>query len=701
MTCQSNPRADDLPSDHRPAKDKAALLGLLVQGCAGVLIAALIAAALARTLFLPDGPAASTPGGLLSWTLSQIRLEPREKGFYLLALLFCPAGAFLASYRRFHDAAAYVGLAVLLMVAIPPVNVYLNSILQGGMPAWAGLAGSLALSVIYLVSLAKRGTDAPNKFVAAPLELAARPAAAILIFGLLALTIAPTSFQAVAARIGMDMHVVSFLIGPSLYFRGHGLLPGVDYYAQYGIGLGWIFSFLIGKTAEDTMITYVTLMVVALWLFFSHLIWLLNWLYRSWLAATIVVLLILALLFHTDRHFSDPSSFVLRYPLLTVCAALLARWVAAPRDWTRLLSLAFALSLAVFIETETGVVIAVSTVLSFLLVGPFEILSLVLIAAVGASSFVFLAALILFVFGAQALTVQFVMSLIEPLTIYGVAGFGAWPIGWTLRDWNWFYNLIAPGAALATIGIMPRIVGTGLVDKPRATVLTFFAACGLLMSAKFINMSIVAVWQVNALGFLVVLGWWAVVVAKAAPRRLVVSQQMFPARGMAVTIMLVLAIALASASRDRRNPSLYGLRSWAHYPSIVMRPFQHLDGCTEMTCIANRPNEQDVALIRDRTPQGKPAAIVGDLFDWTYLINAHRPPLMTFLPSAVIFTKRQLDESWKRMATADYWFVPKGTDGKPKIDNPDLAALVLPALRRDFVLDGVGDRLMAWKRKRF
>jgi hypothetical protein len=51
------------------------------------------------------------------------------------------------------------------------------------------------------------------------------------------------------------------------------------------------------------------------------------------------------------------------------------------------------------------------------------------------------------------------------------------------------------------------------------------------------------------------------------------------------------------------------------------------------------------------------------------------------------------------MATADYWFVLRGPDGKPKIDNPDLAALVIPALQQDFVLDGVGDRLTAWKRK--
>jgi hypothetical protein len=73
--------------------------------------------------------------------------------------------------------------------------------------------------------------------------------------------------------------------------------------------------------------------------------------------------------------------------------------------------------------------------------------------------------------------------------------------------------------------------------------------------------------------------------------------------------------------------------------------------------------------------------------------------LTAFLPSGAIFTEWQLDQSWKRIATADYWFVPKGGDGKPEIGNPDLAALVLPALEKDFVFDGAGDRLMAWKRK--
>jgi hypothetical protein len=688
--------ADDHQSVRTVSESQTAIATLLIQGSAGALVATLIAAALARGLFPPDSVPTTAPDGFLSWTAGGFRLEPREKGFYLLALLLGPTGAFLASHRLFRGDISYI--AVLLVAALPPASLYFRSVLQGNMPAWAGLLVSVALAATYLALIAKRGANASRQFSSASIEVKLRPIVCLLIFGLLALVLVPSSFQAVAARIGMEMHVVSFLVGPSLYFMGHGLLPGVDYYAQYGVGLGWIFSFLIGKTAESTITNYVVLMVVALWLFFAHLVWILNWLYRSWFAAAVVCLLVLALLFHTDKNFADPSSYVLRYPVLTICAALLARWGAAPRDWTRLLSLSFALALAVFVETETGVVMATSIVLSFLLASPFAISNFALLAALGASSFVFFAALILLVFGPHALTDQFVIGLIEPLTIYGVAGYGAYPIVWTLREWNWLYNLVAPGIALATIGIMPRFVRGGLIDRQRAALVVYFSACGLLMSAKFINMSVIAVWLVNALGFLVVLGWWATTVVRTVPKRLVGSKQTVPARAFVSALIVIFAVTLASAASDR-NSTLYGLRSWTRYPSILIYPFRHPDGCTNMSCILNRPNQQDVALISQRTKPGEQVAIVGDLYDWTYLINAHRPPLMMFLPSVTIFTKRQLDESWKRMATAEYWFVPKGADGKPRIDNVNLAPLVLPALEQDFVLDGVGDRLMAWKRK--
>ena len=107
---------------------------------------------------------------------------------------------------------------------------------------------------------------------------------------------------------------------------------------------------------------------------------------------------------------------------------------------------------------------AVSVSLSFLLVSPLRISSFILMAKLGTLSLVSFVFLLLLAFGPSALTIPFVMGLIEPLTIYGVAGFGGWPIAWTLREWNWFYNLVAPGVALATIGVMPRIVRTELID---------------------------------------------------------------------------------------------------------------------------------------------------------------------------------------------------------------------------------------------
>jgi hypothetical protein len=693
-------KIDNLSSKLPSARNDAAALRMLLQGSVGAFIGVVIAIALARGLFPPDGGPASAPGGLLSWILGSVRLEPREKGFYLLSLLLGPAGAFLGSCRYFRGATPTVAVVLLLTAAIPLGNAYARFSLQGDLPAWFGLGLGLLLAGLYFGAL-RYGTEIKLEKAVATNDGPHNPLLIyISIIAGLAFIIFPSSFQAVAARIGMEMHVVSFLVGPSLYFLGHGLLPGVDYYAQYGLGLGWVFSFFIAKTVEETMINYVVLIVVAVWLFFAHLVWILRWLYQSWLAAAVVSLLALILLFHTDRHFSDPSSFVLRYPMLTICAALLARWLAAPRSWTWLLSLAVAISVSLFIETETGVIMAVSVSLSFLLVSPWRFSSLILMAKLGTLSLVSFVVLLLLVFGPSALTIPFVTGLIEPLTIYGVAGLGGWPIAWTLREWNWLYNLVAPGVALATIGVMPRIAGSEQIDRPRAGLIVFFAACGLLMAAKFINMSIVAVWQMNALGFLVVLGWWATSIARLMPRQLDLARQAIPVRTIAVALMIVLAVALAGTSSDQRNPALYGLRSWATYPSLLMRPFRHLDGCIKMDCVANKPDQRDVALIRARTRPGEQVAIVGDLFDWTYLIDAHRPPMLAFLPSLVVFTQHQLDESWKRMASADYWFIPTNPNGTLKIDNADLSALVIPALNRDFVPDGVGDRLTAWKRKR-
>jgi hypothetical protein len=217
------------------------------------------------------------------------------------------------------------------------------------------------------------------------------------------------------------------------------------------------------------------------------------------------------------------------------------------------------------------------------------------------------------------------------------------------------------------------------------------------MMAKFINMSLVALWQVNALGFLIVLGWWGTIFVKWVPQHYRFGP--LPLRGLASAALLLSGLALALTTNDRRNPNLYAARAFAAYPSLLAAPFQSPSECGVVECMANRPDPLDIALITQRIPAGKPAAIIGDVYDWSFLVGAHRPPLFGFLPSATIFTEDQLNSSLMRMRSADYWFVAKQPDGTLNITPYVLRDAALPILNSDFVLDGEGKRLNAWKRR--
>ena len=103
-----------------------------------------------------------------------------------------------------------------------------------------------------------------------------------------------------------------------------------------------------------------------------------------------------------------------------------------------------------------------------------------------------------------------------------------------------------------------------------------------------------------------------------------------------------------------------------------------------MDCVADIPAASDVALVASRTQPHEQVAIVFDLHDWAYLLAAHRPPLMFFLPSADIFTREQLEESLRRINNADYLFVPKGANGEPEIWLADFSAVITPLLGTTF-----------------
>jgi hypothetical protein len=83
-----------------------------------------------------------------------------------------------------------------------------------------------------------------------------------------------------------------------------------------------------------------------------YLLW---WLYGSWRWSAGVTAMVLFLQFHTDRPFFDPSSYVLRYPLLVATVALFCCGVNnAQRSPARLAALAVVPRIVSVSEYETG-----------------------------------------------------------------------------------------------------------------------------------------------------------------------------------------------------------------------------------------------------------------------------------------------------------------------------------------------------------
>jgi hypothetical protein len=273
---------------------------------------------------------------------------------------------------------------------------------------------------------------------------------------------------------------------------------------------------------------------------------------------------------------------------------------------------------------------------------------------------------------------------------------------------------VVPSTSIATLCVVARACGAVAVDRKRAAVLAFLAASGLLLLVKYVNQSQAGVWHMSAIGPLAVLAWWCVALLKhidpaALRRRIHIYERggaasarpalSFTAslRGELALAMIALALLFVFSPSEASAPGKYGLRAWAEYPSLLKWPFQRPHGCVRMDCVANLPAPSDVALIASRTKPGEQVAIVVDLYDWTYLIDAHRPPLMFFLPSVDIFTEDQLQNSLQRLKRQRHIFTPKDANGVPFIFKTDMTQAVAPLLGTMFQKDGEGDRLIAWK----
>src|SRR5580704_6194585 len=231
---------------------------LFAQACLGVVVGVLFAVATARLAFPADGRPTAVPDGLLSWTLPNIWLKPREKGFYVLALALGGMFGYFATYRILPGRLTARNLWLTLIVSVPVVNLIVARTLGGGSFLIPGLA-ALALGAALATLICKDGEPlvSTGPYSAAAPDVGPKLWPYFLILAILTLLLIPSSFAAVAAKIGLNHHPVAFVIGPALYFLGSGLLPGIDYYSQYSIGFPWLFHFVMGRSTEHAVLAYV------------------------------------------------------------------------------------------------------------------------------------------------------------------------------------------------------------------------------------------------------------------------------------------------------------------------------------------------------------------------------------------------------------------------------------------------------------
>jgi hypothetical protein len=507
----------------------------------------------------------------------------------------------------------------------------------------------------------------------------------------LALLLVPSNLEAVTAGVLYESHKVSYFIGPALYANIPGLVPGLDFHSHYGVALGWFFHLIMGDGWKSAAERAVGLNIAITLAVYIQAYFLLSYLVRSRLAAVIVIASLAVLAFSTDHHFYSPSAYPTRFPLLIVFAIALGLHCRSHERYGWLLTAALIGAVSLLWETETGVFFLVTGAFVALVAGKFPNLR-------NASIFVAVMAIAaalscLALFGPRALSITFMVECLRPLLLYG-AGWGSVPIKWGLT-WDLIYNFPLQIVGCITVGWAALRLARGADGRQGFVlgVLLALSLIGIALMIKWVNRSLDAVWHQNALPLVIVTAWW-------------VSQ--FTAlwrptlKATAGAIAIVATVAALIFVQDSGNPSFYGLRSYAKYPSLLNLPFvtpppiQWQEDFGQIMPI-------ETAFIEENTKPDDRVLVIG-FVDWAYLAQAHRAPKAYFLPLNVTFDSTFIQRSFDG---ADVLFYDKVTEAYKFYDkvteaykNRPNVPEILDLIARDFVPVETRGNLTLYKRKR-
>ena len=375
----------------------------------------------------------------------------------------------------------------------------------------------------------------------------------LLLYG----TIGPHHVATVASECNKELHVASYIVGPALYYRAPGVVPGLDFESHYGVGHAYTFSLVMGNRGlEKTLERFVLFVMVACILFYlSAFLVLTDWLQN--IGAALAGTLLLFFVTSEGLGYNYPSCCAVRHPFLFVFLYTAVRGVGTGGvRWCALAGGVAGLSL--FWQTDIGLYTLAAGVAFYLANTLFRrdgIWRPFIFLAAGLGSFT---ALCVLCFGPRVLSITFAERLLEPLLLYAT-GFGNQLMNWK-PGWGYWYNLLGPGLAVASVAVM---MGYGRKALPPRAVLYGAAASllGLAMLFKWVNRSIDILWSLNG-GLVAVvacgwiwLGWRALSDRLASESRPGVGFARRAAAAVTLAGLVVLAVRL---DWDRANSKYQG-----------------------------------------------------------------------------------------------------------------------------------------------
>jgi hypothetical protein len=481
---------------------------------------------------------------------------------------------------------------------------------------------------------------------------------ALLLVGLLG----PYHVPTVASECNTELHVASYLLGPSLYYRAPGTVPGLDFESHYGIGHAYAFSFVVGGGGlQKTLERYVVfLLVVSVLYFLSAMLVFTDWLRSPWAALAVTLALVFTCC--EGLAYNMPSCWPIRHPFLFVFLFAAVRGVeTGGRGWC--VAAGGIAGLSLFWQTDIGLyTLAGGAALyagAWLFLGN-SLWRPVVFLVLGVGSFVALCTLL---FGPRVLSVTFAERLLEPLLLYA-NGFGNQLMNWA-PGWGYWYNIIGPGLAIASVGVMIAYGRRGEAIPPRAVLYGAAASLiGLAMLFKWVNRSIDVLWALNGGLVVAVAGWWAWLGWRALAQTL--ASETRPTLGFARQVAAAVSVI-----------GLVGLGVWqdcaaldpserGNSPSPFVRAIAWLDHFHNPINAARKglePNvrpspidEEATAYIHDNTRKTERVVVVSGA-DWNYLVDAGRAPRLCWAQLYLVHSPVLLERCANDLEHSDRVFV--------------------------------------------